>query len=538
MSVAQDKAADRARSYVAPSAGMAHLSNLKTTTKFTNFEKLVEYPYGDSSSGPLKRVVIYTRNSPVGDADYAGLPIGSECYQITVASLAATSAVKWLKVGATTWASMGGVAIVADPGDAAAIPVTTEGNVVLVSAGAETRTLAIPLYKNQRMIISMGTDAGDVVLTVASAIDQNGSTVVTFNDVGDYISLEAVVTTGTTLGWRTVAADGVLIGDATHKGMLIADPGASGAIVVTQSGWCPIVTAAGETRTLAVPTFAGQRIALTMKTDVGDATITVASAFDSNGSTVIVMNDAGDTIVLEGVYSGASLAWRMVSNNGCLVGDATHKGLLIADPGDGNAIVVTQSGWCPLVSAGAETRTLAVPTFAGQKIVLSHKTDSGDIVVTVAQAFDQNGSTRITFNDAGDTITLIGMYSGANLRWRIVQQDGVLTGDATHWGKMIVDPADGNAIVVTQSGFCPLVSGGAETRTMAAPTFLGQLITLGFKTDGGNCVVTIASTVNQTGNNTLTFADIGDEITLRGCITASAMEWREVSNDGVALTTV
>ena len=100
------------------------------------------------------------------------------------------------------------------------------------------------------------------------------------------------------------------------------------------------------------------------------------------------------------------------------------------------------------------------------------------------------------------------------------------------------DPGDAGAIPVTRSGTCPLVTEGAETRTLAIPTFAGQLLNLGFKTDGGDCVVTAASGVNQTGNNTLTFADAGDEILLVAIENGAALAWRVVSNDGVALSTV
>lgn len=102
----------------------------------------------------------------------------------------------------------------------------------------------------------------------------------------------------------------------------------------------------------------------------------------------------------------------------------------------------------------------------------------------------------------------------------------------------IPDPGDGLAIPVTESGYCPLVTAGAETRTLAAPLFPGQVLTLGFKTDGGNCVVTASAGVNQTGNNTLTFADAGDHLKLEAIESGSSLVWRIVANDGVALTTV
>lgn len=102
----------------------------------------------------------------------------------------------------------------------------------------------------------------------------------------------------------------------------------------------------------------------------------------------------------------------------------------------------------------------------------------------------------------------------------------------------IADPGDAAAVPVTHSGSVSFVTAGAETRTIAAPTFVGQQLSLGFKTDGGDCVVTVSTAVNQTGNNTLTFADAGDHLQLTAVRSGANLRWRVVANDGVALSTV
>jgi len=101
----------------------------------------------------------------------------------------------------------------------------------------------------------------------------------------------------------------------------------------------------------------------------------------------------------------------------------------------------------------------------------------------------------------------------------------------------IADPGDTNAIPVSASGRVALVTEGAETRTLAAPSFAGQQLQLEFKTDGGDCVVTCSTGVNQTGNDTLTFADAGDHMILAAIESGSNLRWRVVCNDDVALTT-
>lgn len=98
---------------------------------------------------------------------------------------------------------------------------------------------------------------------------------------------------------------------------------------------------------------------------------------------------------------------------------------VVADPGNAGAIPVTTGGICPLVTAGAETRTLAAPTYAGQQLALAFKTDGGDCVVTCATGVNMTGNTTLTFDNAGEVIVLIAIEVGSNLRWRVQSNDGV-----------------------------------------------------------------------------------------------------------------
>lgn len=213
---------------------------------------------------------------------------------------------------------------------------------------------------------------------------------------------------------------------------------------------------------------------------------------------------------------------------------------VIADPGDAGAIPVTGSGYVAIVTVAAETRTLADPTFAGQILVLSLKTDGGDCVLTAASPINQQGDTVFTFNDAGDALILVAVEDGGSIEWRIAGIDGVagVTGPATLLGDTIADPGDAGAIPVTGNGTCNIVSAAAETRTISNPTFAGQQLLVTLKTDGGTVTVTVASTVNQTGNNTLTMADQDDSILLVGVDSNGTLEWRIALNDTVALSTV
>lgn len=109
---------------------------------------------------------------------------------------------------------------------------------------------------------------------------------------------------------------------------------------------------------------------------------------------------------------------------------------------------------------------------------------------------------------------------------------------------IISDVGTGNEILnaggLKHGGVMPIVTGsGAETNTLGSPSYVGQTIGLYMKTDGGgDRVVTVASTVNQTGNNTLTFGAARDHIILTAISDGSTLEWSVLMNDGVALSTV
>lgn len=96
----------------------------------------------------------------------------------------------------------------------------------------------------------------------------------------------------------------------------------------------------------------------------------------------------------------------------------------IADPGASGAIPVTKSGSVAITTAGAETRTIAIPGVAGITIAISLNVDGGDCVITAAAAVNQAGNNTITMGDAGDTIVLTAVLVGAALRWRVLVNDG------------------------------------------------------------------------------------------------------------------
>ena len=102
----------------------------------------------------------------------------------------------------------------------------------------------------------------------------------------------------------------------------------------------------------------------------------------------------------------------------------------------------------------------------------------------------------------------------------------------------ITDPGDAGAIPVAVTGYVPLVTvAGNETRTLATPTFIGQELVLYLKTnDGTDCAVTCATTVNQTGNTVITFANIGEACRLFAVEQDASLRWRMATVDGAVLS--
>lgn len=97
------------------------------------------------------------------------------------------------------------------------------------------------------------------------------------------------------------------------------------------------------------------------------------------------------------------------------------------DPGNASTLVVDRDrGVVELVTAAAETRTLADPDRSGIMLTLSLKTDGGDCVITADTAINAAGNTIMTFDNAGDTILLQSIPDGSvDYKWKVLGNDGV-----------------------------------------------------------------------------------------------------------------
>ena len=102
----------------------------------------------------------------------------------------------------------------------------------------------------------------------------------------------------------------------------------------------------------------------------------------------------------------------------------------------------------------------------------------------------------------------------------------------------ISDPGDAEALPSYRSGVCNIVSEGIETRTLAVPEAVGLRLALCFKTDGGDVTITVASAINQNGDNTILLNSAGDFIELVAVMIGANLAWRVVINDGCTLSTI
>ena len=95
------------------------------------------------------------------------------------------------------------------------------------------------------------------------------------------------------------------------------------------------------------------------------------------------------------------------------------------------------------------------------------------------------------------------------------------------------------ALAPTYSGeYRMAIADAAETNTLAAPSFAGQVVSFGFNSRAGTGTraITAASAINATGNTVMTFNATTDTIILYAVTVAGTVAWRVLMNDGVALS--
>ena len=98
--------------------------------------------------------------------------------------------------------------IIPDPANGGAIDVSRSGICELTSVGAaETRTLADPTFRGQQIDLVMVVDAGDIVITSASPVNQTGHTTLSFTAIGGFLRLVGKYNATDGWEWQEVFED-------------------------------------------------------------------------------------------------------------------------------------------------------------------------------------------------------------------------------------------------------------------------------------------------------------------------------------------
>lgn len=233
---------------------------------------------------------------------------------------------------------------------------------------------------------------------------------------------------------------------------------------------------------------------------------------------------------------------------------------ILKDPGSGGTIKPTMYGQiCPVVTAGAEARTLAQPDRPGLLFSVVLDTDGGDLTLTVTGGYNQDDDTTIVFDDAGDIVVFISNQEGSNYYWRAVGQDG--TTAATEVGAFDSISIGGTAITATATeinnvadasarvqsltgaaavtvdgsiGVASIDSGGAYAITLAAPSaaMRGRILVIEYG-QGATDAVTLALTNVQGGSAATTATFNADNETL--ILVGGESKWNVLAEIGVTL---
>lgn len=279
-----------------------------------------------------------------------------------------------------------------------------------ISAAADAATTLAALSGNASDIADiLGTDGTHLAGATGRAADAGHVHVLSATCLAVAPVIGNTTPAAGTFTTLTIAANYSLVGVTGTGGLSCGSMTGATALPTGNVSW-----AGAATKTVSLVSTGGAMTftagaASTWKTSSGALTLDSAAALNLG---------TGDSTSQSAGKSGT--IWTF---NGKVAYGANAQ--TIADPGDSGAIAVTANGMCALTSAGAETRTLAIPSFAGQQLAIICDTYVGNIVITSAQAINQAGNNTMTFGVVNDSIFLVAMTIGGALRWRVVGNDGV-----------------------------------------------------------------------------------------------------------------
>jgi hypothetical protein len=185
-------------------------------------------------------------------------------------------------------------------------------------------------------------------------------------------------------------------------------------------------------------------------------------------------------------------------------------------------------------AAALDTLNTVTGGAAGEMLILMAANDARSVIVThdpgTADAFVCPDGASISL--AEDQDVLYAIHNGTN--WTVIASNTLALDDVI----VLTDPGHLGAIPVTAAkGICAITTVGAETRTVANPTALGQELTITLNVDGGDCEITFAPSNVLTSDggaadNVLTMADAGDTVFLRATQFGGTTVWAQTGLAG------
>ncbi len=244
------------------------------------------------------------------------------------------------------------------------------------------------------------------------------------------------------------------------------------------------------------------------------------------GGAISVTGGAGGN---DAVGGAASLVGGAAGGGNRAGGAAAHTGGAGAGSAAGGASSVTGGVGGATGAGGAATMTGGAggaTSGTGGAVAIVGGAGSNGNATGGAVSIDggaKNGS-------GADGLISIGVTSGSFIKFGKKLQ-------ATATANTITDPGTGVAVPVTASGSVPITQNGAESNTVADPTFMGQTISFFVDTDtSGARTITFASRINQAANTIATMTEVGDFLKVEAITIAGALKWQVVANDGATLS--
>lgn len=281
----------------------------------------------------------------------------------------------------------------------------------------------------------------------------------------------------------------------------------------------------------------------------GDVSTHIADATGAHAASAIAFTPVGTIAATDTQTAVAEVASEAATNLNNHVTDTTDahdasaisvldEGELLAAADVEDALAEIQGnlndheGETTAAHAGTAISFTPTGTIAATTVSAAIAEVSGDVTDHVGDTSDAHAGTAISFaaGDSGMVATDVNAAILEAFDSASAFNGLLITGQSISSTNESEIDAPGSCVEIT--------SAGAETRTLADPTGTGQRIDIICKTYVGDIIVTAASAINQTGNNTLTFGAAGDYIALIGVPNGDgSWRWQVLANDGVALST-